>query len=325
MSAAPLLDDIREAHQQLEGRVRRTPLWRWTGREIEEGVAEGTRVITKLELLQLGGTFKPRGALLNVLAMDDDARGRGVTAVSAGNHAIAVAIAARAGETHAKVVMPQTADPFRIEACKAWGAEVVLTEDVHAAFAEVERIRDEEGRTFIHPFESERTVLGTATLGLEWMEQDPELDALVVPIGGGGLIAGIASAVKQLEPDCPVYGVEPEGADSMRRSLEAGSPQALERVRTVADSLGAPKAMPYTFDLCRELVDEVVTVTDAELVAAMRRIHAGLKFAVEPACAAATAGLTGPLRGRLAGRRVGVLLCGSNIGADRWCEFVAGQ
>lgn len=320
--AAPTLAEIRDARARLGERVRTTPVWRWEGRELE-GLAPGTEVHLKLELFQHGGTFKARGALLNVMALDAAALRRGVTAVSAGNHAIAVAWAARQVGTTAKVVMPETASPARVDACRAEGAEVVLVVDVHAAFEEVRKIERDEGRAFVHPFEGPLTALGTATVGLELMEQVADLDAVVVPIGGGGLAAGIATAVKHLRADCTVFGVEPRGADSMHRSFAAGSPQGIDRVRTIADSLGAPHAAPYSFALCRRHVDELAMVEDDELRRAMGRLFRGMKLAVEPAGAASTAALLGPLRERLAGRRVGLVVCGSNLDLDTFARQAA--
>ncbi|MGH8125666.1 MAG: threonine ammonia-lyase [Rhodanobacteraceae bacterium] len=313
MANHPTIADIRTARERLGERVRETPVWRWQGDAIEGATGAGTQVFLKLELLQYTGTFKARGALLNAMSLSDAARNRGVTAVSAGNHAIAVAFAARSVGTTAKVVMPKTANPARVALCRAYGAEVVLTDDVYAAFNEVKRIEKEEGRTFIHPFEGALTVLGTATVGYEFCSQVEILDAVIVPIGGGGLIAGIASAVKQMRPRCQVYGVEPEGADSMRRSFEAGSPQKLERVETIADSLGAPYALPYSFEVARRFVDDIVSIPDAAMQRAMGLLFADMKLAVEPAGAAATAALCGPLREILAGKRVGVIVCGTNI------------
>ena len=200
--AMPSLAEIRAARERLGVRVRETPVWHWQGEGIGGAVADGTQIFLKLELFQHTGTFKARGALLNALALDDAERQRGVTAVSAGNHAIAVAFAARAVGTSARVVMPKSANPARVARCRDYGAETVLTDDIHTAFEEVKRIEREEGRSFIHPFEGERTVLGTATVGLEWARQAENMDAVIVPIGGGGLIAGIASAVKQMQPGC---------------------------------------------------------------------------------------------------------------------------
>jgi threonine dehydratase len=209
--------------------------------------------------------------------------------------------------------MPRSANPFRVEVCRSYGAEVVLVEDVHQAFDEVARIEQEEGRFFVHPFEGERTVLGTAGVGLELCQQVAALDAVIVPIGGGGLAAGVAAAVKQSWPKCKIIGVEPEGADSMHRSFAAGSPQAIDKVRTIADSLGAPHATPFSFALCQRYVDELVKVSDAELRGAMGLLFREMKLAVEPAAAAATAALVGPLRQSLRQQRVGLIICGTNI------------
>jgi len=321
----PTLDEIRETRRRIDPYIVRTPVWRWAAPEMDEHIGPETELILKLELFQKTGTFKPRGAVNSLLALDAAARQRGVTAVSAGNHAIAVAYAAQIFGSSAKVVMPKSAPPFRVAKARSYGAEVVLVEDVHAAFAEVRRIESEGGRTFIHPFESRATIVGQATVGLELCEDAPPLDALIIPIGGGGLAAGIASAVKQMQPGCAVYGVEPAGADSMHRSFAAGAPQAIERVRTIADSLGAPKAEPYSFALCRHFLEEVVLVDDDELKACMRLIFHSLKLAPEPACAATTAALLGPLRERLRGKRVGLILCGSNIGVETFSELLAKQ
>jgi threonine dehydratase len=258
-----------------------------------------------------------------MLDLPHDAMVRGVTAVSAGNHAIAVAYAAGVLGTTAKVVMPKSASPFRVAKCRELGATVDLVEDVHRAFERVKEVEQQEGRTFVHPFEGPRTALGTATLGLELVEQVPDVEAVVVPIGGGGLCAGVAAAVKLAWPSCRVYGVEPEGADSMRRSFEAGTPQAIDAVRTIADSLGAPHAAPYSFGLCRRYVDELVLVSDDALRGAMRLLFASAKLAVEPAGAAATAALIGPLKDRLAGKRVALIVCGANIDAATFSRHLA--
>lgn len=320
---APTLDRIRAARARLEGRIDRTPVWRWRDEVIGAAVATGTEVVLKLELFQRTGTFKPRGALTNMLDLDAATLARGVTAVSAGNHAIAVAYAARLLGTSARVVMPETASPARIARCRAFGAEVELVKDGATGFERAHEIARDEGRAFIHPFEGPLTALGTATLGLELCEQVEEPDAVVVPIGGGGLCAGVAAAVKQARPSCLVFGVEPEGADTMRRSLEAGAPASIDEVRTIADSLGAPHAAPYSFELCRRYLDDLVLVDDEEIRVAMARLFSGAKLAVEPAGAAATAAVCGPLRERLAGRRVVSLVCGSNVDVEAFTRDVA--
>lgn len=321
---APTLEAIRDARQRLGDRVVETPTWAWSGQEARGLFGDGTEVFLKLELFQRTGTFKLRGALLNLLSLDPQQRRRGVTAVSAGNHAIAVACAASLLGSHAKVVMPESADAERVERCRSYGGEVVLVPDVHRAFEEVEAIQQREGRTFVHPFEGVQTVLGTATVGLELCAQAPALDAVVVPIGGGGLCAGIACAVKTLSPHTRIYGVEPEGADTMHRSFAAGEPQAIDKVRTIADSLGAPHAAPYTYSLCRRFVDGLVKVDDDALRDSMAALFRGMKLAVEPAAAAAMAALRGPLAERLAGRRVGLIVCGSNISLATYQRLLAG-
>lgn len=318
---------IAQARAAIAPWIVETPLWAWRSPELAARRGADTPAWLKLELLQRAGSFKPRGALTVMRTLDADALARGVTAISAGNHAMAVGYAAQVMGTAAKVVMPENANPGRIAGCRRYGAQVVLVPDVHAGFREVERIAEEEGRTFVHPFEGPLTALGTATLGLEMIEQaraaGTELDAVLVPIGGGGLCAGVAAAVKLAAPRCRVIGVEPIGADSMHRSFAAGSPQSIEKVRTIADSLGAPYALPYSYDLCRRHVDELVHVDDDQLRRAMRLLFCEAKLAVEPAGAATTAALLGPLRERLAGARVGAIVCGSNIDLDSFNGFLA--
>jgi threonine dehydratase len=310
----PTLDEIRALRERLADLILTTPVWAWASPDLHAALdGDATQVVLKLELFQHTGSFKPRGALANMLDLDAAALTCGVTAVSAGNHAIAVAFAAHLLGTTAKVVMPSSANPFRVARCRSYGAEVVLVDDVQAAFARVQEIERAEGRTFVHPYEGYCTALGTATVGLEFLAQAPDLDAVIIPIGGGGLCAGMAAAIKQIKPSCAVYGVEPVGADSMARSFAAGSPQAIERVRTIADSLGAPFALPYSYALCREFVDDLVLVDDAAMCRAMGLLYSDMKLAVEPAGAAATAALCGTLRRRLAGKRVGVIVCGANI------------
>ena len=301
--------------------VVETPVWRWRARDLAALVGADTEVLLKLELFQYTGSFKPRGALTVMLDLDADALALGVTAVSAGNHAIAVAFAAKLLGTTAKVVMPRTASPFRVTRCRSYGAEVVLVDDVQQAFARVQQIHQEEGRAFVHPFEGPLTALGTATVGLEFCQQAPDLDALIAPIGGGGLCAGIAAAVKQLQPRCQVYGVEPMGANSMYLSFQAGSPQPVDQVRTIADSLGAPYALPYSFELCQRYLDDLVLIDDDAMRRAMGLLYGSMKLAVEPAGAAATAALCGPLLDRVRGKRVGVLVCGSNIDLESFARL----
>ena len=311
MSNAPSLKDIDTLRSSLGSTIRRTPLLRCAS--LEDALGDGTVIYSKLEFLQRTGTFKARSALAIVNSLDEAQRRIGVTAVSAGNHAIATAFAAQAVGASAKVVMVSSANPARIDACRAFGGEVVLVDDVHEAFEVAEQIQEEEGRFFVHPFEGREVATGTGTIGLEIHEQCEEFDAVVVSIGGGGLIGGISNAIKQLRPNCEVIGVEPDGADSMHRSFAAGKPQSIDEIKTIADSLGAPFVMPYSFELCRRNVGQLTVVSDDQIRKSMGVLFRTMKFAVEPACAASTAAMLGPLREQLSGKKVVLVMCGSNI------------
>jgi threonine dehydratase len=318
----PTLAQARQTAERLAGRYLETPVWRWrTG--VVGTLSPTTEVWLKLELFQRTGSFKLRGALNCVAALDAAALQRGIVACSAGNHAVSVAYAARAAGTHAKLAMPRHASRARIDACRLEGAEVLLADTIHDAFAFAQQLVTDEGRTMIHPFEGPLTAQGTATIGLELMRQVLRLDAVIVPIGGGGLAAGIAAAVKQSDPACRVYGVEPVGADAMARSFEAGHTAKLDRVDTIADSLGAPYTLPYSYGLCRRFVDEVVRVSDLQLREAMRHLFTSMKLVAEPAAAASTAALLGPLRERLDGKRVALIVSGSNIDSEAFCRLLA--
>lgn len=323
MSDYPTLDQIKGARERLGSLIVETPAHRWRDHRLSKLIGEDTEVFVKLELLQVTGTFKPRGALNVMMNLTRNQFNRGVTAVSAGNHAIAVAYAANVLGTSAKIAMPKNANKLRMRLSRELGAEIVLADDPHDAFAKVEQIEIEEGRAFIHPFEGPLTLQGTGTAGLEFVNQVPELDAMILPIGGGGLCGGFAAVLKQTWPDVKIYGVEPEGANSMYQSFQKGEPVTLDRIDTIADSLAPPKAEPYTFSVCKQFVDEIVMVTDDQLKDAMRHLFYGMKLAVEPAGAACTAGLLGPLKEKLKGQRVGLIACGANIDIDDFHNLIA--
>ena len=320
MTNGPGIVAIEALRDSLGEQIVRTPMLHCAA--LEEQIGGATRVFGKLEFLQHTGTFKARGALAVLHSLSGEQRSAGVTAVSAGNHAVATAYAARTVGASAKIVMISTANPVRIAACRAYGAELLLVDDVHEAFEVAERIEREEGRFFVHPFEGAAIATGTGMVGLEICEQCVDFDAVIVPIGGGGLIAGISNAIKQLRPDCELIGVEPQGADSMHRSFAANEPMAIDKVRTIADSLGAPFAMPYSFDLCKQNVDRLVMVDDMQLRKSMGLLFQSMKFAVEPACAASTAALLGPLRSSLRNKSVVLVFCGSNIDWPTFAEQV---
>ncbi len=324
----PSVDAIRANRARLGDRIETTPIRLLHDPALAAAVGADTQVWLKEELFQRTGSFKPRGALSVMLDLDAAALARGVTGVSAGNHAISLAYCAQTLGTTAKVVMPRNANPFRIQVCRELGAEVELVDNVHQAFARVKEIESNEGRVFVHPYEGPKTALGTASVGLEFMDQvaaaGASLDAVVVATGGGGLSAGVSCAVKQMKPGTAVYVVEPEGADSMSRSFKAGSPQAIDSVRTIADSLGAPRCEPYSFALNRQFVDAVVLVNDEQIRQAMRLTFRVAKLVVEPAGAAALAALMFPLRQRLDGMSVGLIVCGANTDPQTFCAQLAG-
>ncbi|MEL6251225.1 MAG: threonine/serine dehydratase [Bacteroidota bacterium] len=310
---APDLQTVKKAIKFLENLTVRTPVHKWEGQVKDRLLGKETEVYIKMELLQHGGSFKTRGALINMADLSEEELKRGVTAVSAGNHAIATSFAASLMNSHAKVVMPDNANPSRIKKCEELGAEVVLVPDVTEAFRMVEEIQEKEGRKFIHPFEGPLTATGTATLGYEFQTQVPRLDACVIPIGGGGLAAGMSTGLKLANPNIEIFGVEPIGADTMHRSFHSGKPEKLDKVRTIADSLGAPFSLPYSMSLCMQNLEQVVLVNDEMLKSSMELIFRELKQVVEPAGAASMAAVLEILKNHLSGKRVGVLICGSNI------------
>lgn len=313
------LSTIEAVASKLGSRIVHTPTVRYAGAPIEGlNVAE---LFVKLELLQYAGSFKARGALNTIMSMPDTANG--VTAFSAGNHAIAVAFAAHQANVSAKVVMPKSANPFRVARCQYWGAEVVFGDTIGDLMSIVESLQSDENRALIHPFEGVHTVEGTATVGLELCNDIASLDVVIVPVGGGGLIAGIASAVKQIQPNCRVIGVEPIEAQGMAQSIRQGSPLGKVQLNSIADSLSAPMHLPITFSLAQQHVDEFVQVSDDQLRAAMKLMFTELKLAVEPACAAAMAALCGPLLNSVAGKRVGLIACGSNIDMPTYNKLLA--
>jgi len=317
------LTDIEAAAARIAPDVIETPVTPWTGPDLPALLPPGTDLVVKFELFQRTGSFKARGAINNVLTLPESERARGLVAISAGNHAIALAYAARMIGASVKVVMPKSASQFRVARCRDLGAEVIQVDDIAKGFELVGKLRDDEGRTFVHPFEGQRTLEGTGTLGREFLKQAGRLDAVIVPVGGGGLIGGMAAAIKQLSPETKVFGVEPEGERGMTDSIAGGAPLSKVPVKTIADSLGAPLHMPLSFALVRDHVDEMVTVGDDAMVDALGLIFRDLKLAVEPAPAAGIAALLGPLRARLEGKRVGLLMCGTNIDAVTFGAYLA--
>lgn len=315
--SAITLEAIQARTQELAPMVARTP-----SIEVMCPALEGGSLFLKMELFQHTGTFKARGALSNVRAIAQADKAAGITAASAGNHAIAAAWAARQCGISAKVVMQNTANPYRVALAREQATEVVMRDPGAPTFEEAARLSSEEGRTFVHPFDGLNTFLGTAGVGLEFLQDVADLDAVVVSVGGGGLISGVAAAVKLSNPDCRVYGVEPIGAAGMSRSLAAGHPVTLDSLDTLADSLAPPMALPLGHAMCSAFVDDIVMITDDQICAGMVVLAEDAKLAVEPAAGAAMAGVLGPLRPRLQGKRVGVVVCGANIDTDGFVQLM---
>jgi threonine dehydratase len=321
--AKPTLDEIRATATAIAPHVVETPVARWRSATLTRLLGPDADVVMKLELFQATGTFKARGAITSALRVSAQGKPRGLTAASAGNHAIATAWAARRIGVPAKVVMVKTANPVRVALAEAEGATVIKADDAVAAFAEVERIKSAEGFTPIHPFDGHAVACGTGTLGAETLRQLPELDAVIVSIGGGGLAGGLAHAIKLINPRCRLLGVEPAGADAMSRSIAAGAPVQLARVDTIADSLAPPMALPYGFALCRDAIDRIVTLTDDEIAAGLALMQVEAKLAVEPAAGAVAAAMVGPFRAELQNKRIGLIVCGANIDADTYARHLA--
>jgi threo-3-hydroxy-L-aspartate ammonia-lyase len=313
------LDDVRAAAARLEGIAHRTPVL--TSRYLDERT--GARVFLKAENLQRAGAFKFRGATNAVAALNDEERARGVATVSSGNHAQALALAARLEGVRATILMPADSPPNKLAATRGHGAEVIEF-DRYAEDREtlLDELVAERGAVPIHPYDDERVMAGQGTVAAELLEQAGPLDLLLVCVGGGGLIAGCATAAKALAPGIRVVGVEPEAGDDVRRSLQAGERVRIPVPRTIADGQQVPAPGELTFEVIRERVDDVVLASDPEIVDAMRLLFERLKTVAEPSGACALAAL---LAGRVdaQGLRVGVTLSGGNVSAARFAELVA--
>ena len=268
----------------------------------------------KCENLQKTGSFKVRGVLNKLSRLSDESRKRGVVTVSAGNHAQALAWAAREAGVRATVVMPSAASPAKVDASRGYGAEVVLHGETSIqAFARARELERDRELTFVHPFDDELVCAGAGTVGLELLEQARDLDTVVIGVGGGGLIAGMLVALKESKPSLRVYGVEPVGASSMRQSLDQGHAVHLDSVNTIADGLAAPMAGELNYEIVRRYVDDVVLIDDATIAAGARELLFSAKLLAEPAGAAATAAILAraiPLRD---GERVAAVVSGGNL------------
>jgi len=314
-----VLDDVYAARVAIGDRLHRTPLL--SARSL--GALTGVDLMVKAELLQRTGSFKPRGVLTKLASLTPEERARGVIGISAGNHAQALAYGAAAEGVAATVVMPSTASTAKVEATRSYGAEVILQgATTIEAFAHYDDLLKERGLVPVHPFDDSYVMAGQGTIGLELLEDWPDLDAVIVPVGGGGLLGGVAVAIKEQRPHVRVIGVEPEGAAAMSAALAAGAPVRLSSVSTIADGLAAPFAGPLTLEAAQHYVDDVVTVSDEDIAHALRLVLERTKLQVEPAGAAGMAALFAGVAGVRPGARVVVLLCGGNIDRARLKELL---
>jgi len=313
-------EDVKRAAGRIAGVAHRTPVMT----SATADAMAGARLFFKCENLQRMGAFKFRGACNAIARLDPGQRGRGVVAFSSGNHAQAIALASRLAGVRAVIVMPKDAPAVKLEATRGYGGEVVLydryTEDREAIGR---KLAEERGLALIPPYDHPDVMAGQGTAALELVEEVGELDALITPVGGGGLISGCATAAKALCPACAVYGVEPEAGDDGRRSLASGKIVHIETPATIADGAQTQHLGQYTFPVIQALVDGIHTASDAELVEAMRFFAARMKLIVEPTgCLGAALAFSGRLD--LRGKRVGVVLSGGNVDLARFAALVQG-
>lgn len=316
---APTLREIEQAREVIREAAHVTPMLH--SRTFSR--MSGANVHLKAENLQRTGSFKVRGATYKISRLSDEERARGVIATSMGNHAQAVAVAAHSLGVSSTIVMPKQAPLVKVMATQGYGAQVVLHgATFNDAYTYALALQQESGATFVHSFDDHDLIAGQGTLGLEILEQVPQVEAIVVPVGGGGLIAGIALAVKALRPEVQIIGVQAKGADAMIQSLEAGAPVTLSNVKTIADGicLNCPGALPFA--VTRALVDELVRVSDEETMSALLLLQERCKLQVEGAGAVGLAALLHPGLLKLAGKEVVLLLSGGNIDMNIVGSFI---
>ena len=278
------LDKIYHAGYVLKNVIRKTDLIH------APKINPESDIYLKTENLQITGSFKVRGAYYKISQLSDDEKAKGVIACSAGNHAQGVALAASKNGIKSLICLPDGAPISKVEATKSYGADVCLVNGVYDdAYNKAIQLRDEKGYTFIHPFDDENVIAGQGTIGLELLDQLPDIDAIIVPIGGGGLISGVAFAAKMLKPEIKIYGVQASGAPSMLVSMESGKIECLDSVSTIADGIKVKEPGVNTFDCCQKYVDEIVTVTDDEISSAILALIEQHKLIAEGAGAVSVA------------------------------------
>lgn len=301
------LDTVYQAAHKLKEVARETDLI------LAKNIVDNANIYLKTENLQVTGSFKLRGAYYKISSLTEEEKAKGVIACSAGNHAQGVALAAQKNGIKATIFIPSTAPISKIEATRSYGAEIMLIDGVYDdAYEAAVEYQKQTGGTFIHPFDDEKVIAGQGTIALEILNQLPNVDAIIVPIGGGGLIAGVAYTIKKLKPECKVYGVEASGADSMLMSLEKAEVCKLKKVSTFADGIAVKTPGSLTYSLCKDYVDKIVTVTDDEIATAILTLIEKQKLIAEGAGAVSVAAaLFNKLE--LEGKNVACLVSGGNI------------
>jgi len=308
---------IEQARERIRPYIKRTAL------EYSQTLSQqlGTNVFVKLELFQKTGSFKIRGAFNKLLSLSAAERHRGVVAVSGGNHAQAVAYASSVLDIDAVILMPESTPRNYVEATLGYGAKIDLQPTIAAAFAEIKRF-ESEGRIFVHPFDDPLVMAGQGTVGLEILDDLPETTDIFVSIGGGGLAAGVATAVKAIKPEVRIWGVETVGADSMAQALAAGHPVELPAITSIAKTLGAPSVSPQTLALAQEQLESVTVVSDEEAVQALQFILERLKILTEPA-ASCTLAAASRLKNQFdQDNNVVLILCGGNLSLNDLCRYI---
>lgn len=317
MALAITIDDVRAAAARIQGIAHRTPVF--TSRTFD--ARTGVEAFFKCENFQLGGAFKARGGLNAVLAIPEADRARGVVAFSSGNHAQAVAIAARHCGIAATIVMPDDAPATKVEATKGYGARVVIYDRMREDRVAIgRRIAEETGATLVPPFDHPHVMAGQGTVALELLDEVPDLDALVVCMSGGGLMAGCAVAAKALRPSIRIFGVEPEAGNDIYLSFRAGERVKIAPPQTIADGLRAETPGELTFPVIRELAEDIVLVSEDDIRAAMKFVLLRMKMVAEPSGAVATAAV---LHGKVPQGlgRVGIVISGGNVDYDMLCSL----
>ena len=283
-----------------------------------------TNLFFKCEFLQKSGSFKARGAINNIISQDKNKIKNGITAVSAGNHAIASSFVANIFDLKNKIFLYESANKFRIQTCKNYGANIFFT-NPKQAFIDADNAK-KQGYYFIHPFDGPLTLQGSATLGLEIVNYfnsiNEKIDNLIISVGGGGLISGVSSYVKEFYPKVKVIGVEPENANGLSQSFKVNKPLDNINVKSIADSLSAPLHMQYSFDVAKEVIDEMVTITDQQMVEFMIFAYNKFRLMLEPACVAGLAAIKYKIKTNLKNKNTVLILCGSNIDKNSWLELI---